>query len=159
MDKIINLRIHHFYDILRNFGQDKKIKPHPYLHSFHKVAELIRHNSNLKIKITISCDSICENCIHYKNGICDDLITHRKDFSSKEALNNYIDKRIMKKCLLKKGDILTPRQLCEKAELYLDNIEFIYSGNDLEHTKKRKKDVINGLKYYNEIIYKNQTPK
>lgn len=148
-DKQINLRIHHFFDIIRVFGKGKSgLFPHPYGHSFHKIAEIIMSNPSLKIKNVIECDSVCDGCVHYKNGHCDDSISYRKDFASKEKFNDRIDKRIIEKCLIKEGEILTPVQLCEKAKLYLDNIEFIYSGNDLWHTEQRKRDVSKGLKFY-----------
>ena len=49
--KQIDLRIHHFFDIIRAFEKESIITPHPHQHSFHKIANLIRANSNLKIKI------------------------------------------------------------------------------------------------------------
>ncbi|MBU3924989.1 DUF1284 domain-containing protein [Patescibacteria group bacterium] len=159
-NKRVNLRPHHFFDIIRAFGKeslalaegkDGGIKPHPYQHSFHKIAEIIRISPDLKIKIVVKCDSVCEGCIHCKSGRCDDRINYRKDFASKEKLNDYADKRIMEKCLIKEGEALTPAQLCQKAGLYLDNIDFIYSGNDSWHTKRRKEDVIEGLNYYSKL--------
>lgn len=147
----INLRIHHFFDIIRVFGKKRVIESHPYQHSFHKIAECIRANPNLKIKIVTRCDNVCEGCIYYKNGHCEDRIKHRKDFILKEEFNNHIDKRIMKKCSIKEREIFTPIQLCQKAKLYLNNIDFIYSGNDLWHTQRRKEDVIKGLKYYSSL--------
>ena len=145
-NKQINLRVHHFFDIIRDFGKGEDISPHPYQHSFHKIANLIRNNSDLRIKIVIKCDSVCDGCIYYKKGYCEDVLNHRKDFISKEEFNNQIDRRIIEKCLIKKGEILTPIQLCQKAKLYLDNINFIYAGNNRFHTEQRKKDVIKGLR-------------
>jgi len=152
-DKRVNLRIHHFFDVIRAFGifKEKNIKPHPYRHSFHKVAELIRINPDLKIKIVVECDCVCDGCVHCINGLCDDKINYRKDFSSKEELNNCVDKRIMEKCLIKEGETLTSVQLCQKANTYLDNIDFIYSGNDSWHIKRRKENVIEGLNYYSKF--------
>ncbi len=151
-NKRINLRIHHFFDIIRAFGKgENNLSPHPYGHSFHKIAMIIRNNPDLKIKNVIGCDSVCEGCVHYKKDYCDDSIDYRKDFVLKEKFNDQIDKRIIEKCSIKKGEILTTIQLCEKAKLYLDNIEFIYSGNDLWHTEQRKEDVSKGLKLYLEL--------
>ena len=148
-DKQISLRIHHFFDIIRAFGKgENNLSSHPYRHSFHKIAMIIKNNPELKIKNVIECDSVCEGCIHYKDSHCDDSIDYRKDFVSKEEFNNCLDRRIIEKCLIEEGRILTPLQLCEKAKLYLDNMEFIYSGNDFWHTEQRKKDVIKGLKLY-----------
>ena len=151
MDKSIKLRVHHFYDIIRDFGSGKKIEPHLYGHSLHKIAELIRSKPSLKIKIIVDCDSICDGCSYYKDDHCDDVVTHREDFILKEEFNNYIDKRIMGKCQIKEGDVFTPIQLCQKAKCYLDNVDYIYLGNDEWHTKERKKKVIKGLNYYSRL--------
>lgn len=147
----MNLRIHHFYDIIRDFGRGKIIEPHPYGHSYHKAAEKIRENSNLKIKIVVENDSICAGCSHLKEGHCDDKITHRQDCTSKEEFNNQIDKRIMKVCSIEESSIFTPIQLCEKAKKYLEGIEQVYDGNDSEHTLIRKQNVIKGIKYYSKL--------
>ena len=147
----MNLRIHHFYDIIRDFGIGKKIEAHSYGHSYHKIAEQIRADPNLKIKIVLENDSVCQGCKHSKDNHCTDKITHRQDLISKEDFNNRIDKRIMKICSIQEGDILTPIQLCQKAKRYIENIENIYQGNDPEHTQIRKQNVINGLKYYSKL--------
>jgi len=149
----IDLRVHHFFDVIRAFGKhsDANIEPHPHGHSFHSVVELIRTRPSLEIKLVIECDSVCCGCCHCKNGLCNDNVDHRKDFISKEEFNNFVDKRAMKKCLIKIGEVLTPSQLCQKAGMYLDNIDFIYAGNDDWHTAQRKKDVIKGLKYYSRL--------
>lgn len=159
MDKSIKLRVHHFYDIIRDFGSGKKIEPHPYGHSLHKIAQLIRSKPNLKIKIVVDCDSICNGCSHYKNGHCDDVVRHRRDFTLKEEFNNHIDRRIMAKCQVKEGDVLTPIQLCQKAKCYLDDIGFVYLGDDEWHIKKRKKNVIEGLKFYSQLHSFSLNPK
>jgi hypothetical protein len=139
MDNVIRLRVHHFYDIIRDFGSGKEFVPHPYGHSLHKIAQLIRLNPNLNMQMLVSCDSICEGCLHFKNDHCDDVITHRKDFTLKEEFNNHIDNRIMGKCKIKERDFITPIQLCQKAKYYLKNIHFIYLGDEDWHIKKRKK--------------------
>ncbi|MFC1726970.1 DUF1284 domain-containing protein [Patescibacteria group bacterium] len=151
MDKSVRLRVHHFYDVIRDFGVGKKIEPHPDGHSFHRIAQLIRSNPKLKIKIVVDYDSICDGCSHLKGGHCDDVVNHRKDFKLKEEFNNYVDRRIMDRCQIKEGEILTPFQLCQKAKCYLDNIGLVYLGNDEWHTKGRKKNVNKGLKYYSQL--------
>jgi hypothetical protein len=122
----------------------------PYKHSLPKVARLINANPNIRIKIVLGCDSICQGCIHNKKSHCDDLITNRKDFTSKEKLNNFIDRKIAKKCSIKIGSVYSAAQLCQKGHLYLDNIEFIYYGNKTADIKKRKENVIKGLSYYSQ---------
>ena len=146
----MKLRIHHFFDLIRDFGKKEELKPHPYGHSYHKVAKVIWDNPNSKIKIIVGCDDICDGCIHLKDNSCDDVIDYRKDFKYKEKFNDHLDRRIMKICLINKDDVYSPIQLCKKTKLYLENIIWIYEGNDLKHTLSRKKNVIRGLKEYSE---------
>jgi hypothetical protein len=144
----MKLRIHHFYDIIRDFGIDKPILPHPYGHAYHTIAEEIHQNSNIPIQLVISCDSICKGCNQLKNNSCVDIISHRNDYSWKEEFNNHIDNQIIKLCALNLNTIYTPITLCEFASIYIAKMEQIYFGNDINHTQNRKRNFIAGLKYY-----------
>ena len=146
----MNIRIHHFFDIIRDFGSGKNITPHPSLHVYHKVAEQIRDNPNIELNLVIQSDEVCTGCIHLDKSICDDTISHRKDFTEKEDFNNYLDKRIVDVCVFRLATKYSPKLLCNIAHKYINNIELIYEGNDKEHTLLRKKNVIRGLKYYSE---------
>jgi hypothetical protein len=144
----MKLRIHHFFDILRDFGSGKTLSPHPYQHAYHLVAREIWNNPQLPIELVIASDAVCLGCIHLVDSTCDDVITHRADFSSKEEFNNHLDRRIMKTCGMHFSEHYTPEDLCKRAEKYLENIFFIYEGNDEEHTRERKRNVLIGVKLY-----------
>ncbi len=146
----MNIRIHHFFDIIRDFGSGKKIVPHQSLHAYHKVAEQIRENPNIELKIVVQSDKVCMGCVYLEKSICDDTISHRKDFTLKEEFNNYLDKRIIDVCGFEYSEKYSPKLLYKLAYKYIENIEFIYEGNDAPHTFLRKKNVIRGLKYYSE---------
>lgn len=146
----MELRIHHFFDIIRDFGSGKNIVPHEYGHAYHKVAEQIMGNVNLEFELVIGSDEICKGCSQLKDGDCIDLISHRQDFIGKEEFNNHLDSRIMENCGFENSKMYTPKQLCELAGNYINNIQFIYKGNDVEHTEIRKQNVISGLRYYSE---------
>ncbi|MDD2382354.1 MAG: hypothetical protein WCY58_03020 [Mariniphaga sp.] len=144
----MKIRIHHFFDMVRDFGSGKTFLPHPYQHAYHLVAKEIWSNPHVHLNLVVASDAVCFGCLHQKNSSCDDIITHRKDFTSKEAFNNYLDKRIMKVCGIQNSDAYTPEELCRFAGKYLENIFFIYEGNDEEHTRERKKNVMKGLSLY-----------
>lgn len=144
----MKLRIHHFFDIIRDFGSGKKIEAHPYGHAYHTVAELILNDADTKWQLVIASDETCDGCSHLINGVCDDVITHRNDFSGKEDFNNHLDKRIMGVCGFKESEKYSPKELCQRVHKYLINIEFIYAGNDLAHTNVRKQNVLKGLLFY-----------
>lgn len=146
----MKLRVHHFFDIIRDFGSGKEILPHPHGHGYHKIAEEIRVNPDMEFTLLVASDEICKGCSHLIDGICDDIITHRIDFKGKEDFNNHLDKQIMDVFGFEKTEKYSPKLLCKIAHKYLDKLEFIYSGNDAGHTQKRKENVILGLKYYAE---------
>ncbi len=147
----MKLRIHHFYDMIRDYGINQPITAHPYGHSYHKIAKLILINPNDTIELVLSCDAICKGCSRLEDDHCLDAIDHRADFISKESFNNHIDERIMKACGLKIGDKVTPEVLIEKTNSYLDKIEWVYKGNDKEHTANRKKYLIKGIEKYRSL--------
>jgi hypothetical protein len=144
----MKLRIHHFFDIIRDFGSEKEIVSHPYLHSYQQVANEILANSTLKLEIIVASDAVCLGCIHLVNSKCDDIIMHRTDFRKKEDFNNYLDDRIIEVCEIDTSASWTPEGLCMFAKRYIDHIFYIYEGNDRKHTLLRKKNVLKGLRSY-----------
>jgi hypothetical protein len=143
----MKLRIHHFFDIIRDFGKKDDFKPHHYSHSYHLVANKIMVNPHLEIEIIRKCDDVCEGCIHNKDLHCNDSI-HRSDFPGKEKFNDYIDSRIMLKCNIADDYILTPLEILHKAQNYIDHIEWIYEGNDPQATLERKINLQKGISAY-----------
>lgn len=146
----MQIRIHHFFDIIRDFGRGRVIDPHKYQHSYHTIAQKINEQPDMDLTLVIRSDAVCVGCIHLKNSNCDDTISHRKDFLGKEDFNNYLDKRIMETCGIEISALYSPKELCENAHEYLGKIEFIYEGNDPEHTDTRKENVFRGFQYYSQ---------
>ena len=146
----MKIRIHHFFDIIRDFGTGKEFTQHPYLHSYHIVAGEIDRNPNLDLEIVFEPDAVCTGCAYLKNTGCADSISHRKDFSQKDAFNNYLDYRIVEICKIQTSVKFSPKTLCQIAHKYINHIEFIYEGNDQNHTQMRKENLIKGLIYYSE---------
>jgi hypothetical protein len=147
----MKLRIHHFFDIMRDLGNKKEFTRHPYMHSYHLVARKIIDNPDLNLEMVICPDAVCENCIHLTGKGCDDIITHRSDFRGKEEFNNWLDRRIMDKCMVRESDLYTPAGLILLSDRYLDNIFYIYEGNDQEHTSMRKNNVMAGICEYKKM--------
>jgi hypothetical protein len=144
----MRIRIHHFFDIIRDIGSGKNFAPHPYQHSYHLVAQQIMQNPNLKIIIVSAADSVCQGCIHLKDNNCDDILTHRPDFTSKQDFNDYLDQRISLICKIQPLKWYTPKELCIKGKSYLEKIESIYVGNDADNTQIRKENVLKGVQIY-----------
>ena len=143
---MLNIRIHHFFDILRDYGSGKELAPHPYGHSYHITGKQIYNNEISEMKLIIENDVICSSCSKLSVGHCVDTIDHRRDFTSKEEFNNYLDARIMKTMNLQNNQIVSLKELLSLSYLYLDAIETIYKGNDPEHTLVRKGNVEKGIR-------------
>ena len=139
------LRIHHFFDMIRDYGAGKTLREHPYGHSFHLIAGEIYENKIKRLKLIIRNDDVCENCRMLESGSCTDSIDHRSDFTSKEAFNNFLDGRIMKVMAYESGQIVEVKEIIRNAGKYLDQIFDIYAGNDVAHTTLRKEHVSSGI--------------
>lgn len=145
----MNLRIHHFFDIIRDLRQGEKIEANRnYKHSYHTVANILMNSPFTKMKIVVGIDSVCNGCIHNNYGNCDDTLTHKPGFTMKNDYNDYLDKRILEKLNWSEGDIVTPEKICESADVYIDNIYQIYDKDPVEKIESRKKEFIEGLKFY-----------
>lgn len=79
------------------------------------------------------------------------MISHRHDFTLKEEFNNYLDSRIFGVLKINEGDVVSFIEIVNKADEYLQNIAYIYSGNDIVNTNERKKYVAKGLLKLNAI--------
>lgn len=145
----MKMRIHHFFDIIRDLRTGEKMAAdNNYKHSYHSVANLLRDNPDIKMKITVGLDSVCDGCIHNKDGVCDDPLKAKKGFTLKHEYNSYLDKRILETLQWSEGDIVTPRKICRSAYKYIDSIYQIYEVNPKEDIDTRKKKVIEGLIFY-----------
>ncbi len=143
--EMVELRIHHFFDIIRDYGIGKDLVEHPYGHSYHNVGNLIYENRVSKIRLVVKSDDICRNCKMLKFGKCVDTIQHRVDFNGKEEFNNHIDTRIMRCMGFKVGQIISIDEILIQSTKYLDSISDIYSGNDESNTMQRKNNVLGGI--------------
>lgn len=56
------LRIHHFFDIIRDYGAGTDLDEHTYGHSYHLVGKGLYENVFTRVKLVIRSDDICVNC-------------------------------------------------------------------------------------------------
>jgi len=141
----VQLRIHHVFDIIRDIGAGREFTPHPYGHSYHLLADRLRREGDLQIRLIIENDEICRGCTHLSGGQCTDTISHRTDFSMKQDFNDYLDRRILSCLGIDAGLVLPFRELLSLGGRYLDQIEEIYRGNDRDNTLRRAENVRRGL--------------
>jgi hypothetical protein len=146
---IMKMRIHHFFDIIRDLRTGEKIMADTnYKHSYHSVANILRDSPNIRMKIIIGIDSVCDGCIHNVDGKCDDPLTSKSGFTMKHDYNNWLDKRILEKYNWSEGQIVTPEKICKSADKYIGNIYDIYELDSKEYIDIRKKEFIEGLKFF-----------
>jgi len=145
VDWMRELRIHHFFDIIRDYGSYKILKEHAYEHSYHIIGKEIYENRIREIRLVVKSDDICERCSYLSSGNCTDTIDHRSDFRYKADFNDYLDTKIMKCMGYENRQIIEVKKLIMNAEKYLDKIFELYEGNDIDNTKMRKKYVSIGI--------------
>jgi hypothetical protein len=149
IDAMMTIRIHHFFDIIRDLKAGGKIMPDlNYKHSYHRVANILRDSADIKIKITVGIDSVCDGCIHNIDGKCGDPLTRKTGFTMKHDYNNWLDKRILEKLKWSEGKLVTPAKICRSADKYIDSIYDIYELDSKEYIDIRKKEFLDGLKFY-----------
>ena len=142
----MTLRIHHFFDIIRDLRTgEKMVADTNYKHSNHSVGNTLRDSPETKMIIIVGLDSVCDGCIHNKEGVCDDPLTIKKGFTMKHDYNNYLDKRILETLHWSEGDVVSPRKICKSAYKYIDAI---YQIDPKEEIDARKKEFIDGLVFY-----------
>lgn len=141
-----DLRIHHFFDIIRDYGSGKLLEEHSYEHSYHLVGNEIFENRLTKIRLVIKNDDICEGCKYLSLGECTDTIHHRSDFKYKQEFNNYLDIKIMNCMGYKENQIVEIKEIIDNSQKYLDSIFEIYNGNDIHNTERRKQNVSSGIR-------------
>ncbi|MBM4047432.1 MAG: DUF1284 domain-containing protein [Planctomycetes bacterium] len=111
MTASIDMRPHHFIDILRQLGEGRPFKPHPtYNHAVHSVAEMLIKKPDTVLKFVNRCDAICAPCIHNKNGVCDDWLSDRN--MTKHDFNTALDARLIPRLGLSEGQEMTAADFC-----------------------------------------------
>ncbi len=73
--------------------------------------------------------------------------------AKKEAFNNYLDNRIMRILHLQEHEVVNLEGIVKRSDSYLDKIEYIYAGNDENHTMMRKSHVTKGIEKLKEELY------
>jgi len=110
MDEIVEMRPHHFVDILRGIGAGREFKPHPYGHAVHSVAKTLMARPHAFLKLVNRCDAICAPCIHNKAGVCGDYLQDRN--MTKHDFNTALDTRLFDRPELSENMELTAADFC-----------------------------------------------
>jgi hypothetical protein len=135
------LRPHHILDIITRYGQNIQFKPHPYGHALHTIAKKMIDDSNLKIKLIIGADDICQPCKHLlSSGYCSDVLHQLNPPLSKQDYNDDLDRRLLSYLNLVPETVLTLREYLDVISLNIPGIETVCA-----HPKENRKNRLNGL--------------
>lgn len=141
----MQLRPHHILDIISGHGEDTKYQPQPYGHSLHIVAPKLLSNLDLKIKLVLNADDICEGCKHLmSDGKCKDVLAQLKPSPSKQAYNDVLDCRLFDYLSIENNSVITTRKFLEIVNEKVLGIEKICT-HPKENQEERLKGLIDGL--------------
>jgi len=149
--RCINLKPHHFIDILGDVGRGRT-NWHPvpgYRHALHSIARSLMENRDVRIRMEVGIDDICEPCVHHVGETCNDARGHPfpGQPSGKMEWNLMLDRGWCSLLGLKQGQELTARDFCGLVAraVSLAALKQIYPGQPVELTQKRYEDLLAGL--------------
>ncbi len=152
MIDVILIKPHHLVDIIRALGGERiALKPHPYGHNLHGVAEKLFADRDAVLQMELGVDEICQPCIHNVNGACSDVIdtTFRPQAPrSKQEWNLIIDRRWCQALGVADGDRITARHFCERLRQQIDRMTDIYREVPRERVAARAEQLSRGLDRY-----------
>ncbi|KPL09075.1 MAG: hypothetical protein AMS26_23340 [Bacteroides sp. SM23_62] len=137
----MQLRPHHILDIISDHGKGTAYQPHPYGHSLHIVAPKLISDLDLKIKLVLHADDICEGCEHLlPDGKCKDVLAQLTPSPSKQAYNDVLDSRLFDELSIVPGTVTTTHQFLEAVNEKVPGIEKICT-----HPKEGQEERLQGL--------------
>jgi len=147
MQMVVQIKPHHFLDIIRDYGAGNTFAPHPYGHAVHTVAERVLSDRNIILQLVLGCDDICRPCMNNKEGRCIDSVDH-PPFTSKEKWNRTIDARIFEKLELKEGTEIAASEFCRVTRQKIGNLYDIWREVPREDTDLRRQELMKGISMY-----------
>ena len=132
---IMELRPHHILDIVKSYGAGSAFRPHPYGHAVHTVAKQILSDLEIKVRLIVGSDEICQPCIHLQpDGLCDDVLHQLNPPISKQTYNDDLDRRLLAYFGLREGDRMTFGEYLEVIREHFEGLPDIctHPGDSVE---------------------------
>lgn len=137
----MQLRPHHILDIISDHGKGIEYEPHPYGHAQHIVAPKLLSNLDLKIKLILGADDICEGCEHLlPDGKCKDVLAQLNPSPLKQAYNDVLDCQLFDSFSIEVNSIMTTRKYLTIVNEQVPGIEKICT-----HPKENQDERLEGL--------------
>jgi len=151
METSVLMKPHHFVDIIIHLGaKTLSLQPHPYGHSWHKVAALLLTNLETNLILTPGADDICHGCSHLIRGICNDIIDtswRPRAPVSKYLWNLTLDGRWLDLLNLNSGRCLPAFSFCELLEKYWKRFPSVYEELPVSVVAARQQNLRKGLDF------------
>jgi hypothetical protein len=147
MQTAVQIKPHHFLDIIRDFGAGMTFAPHVYGHAVHTVAEKVLSDRNIALQLVLGCDDICRPCINNEEGRCIDSVDH-PPFTSKEEWNRTIDTRISEKLGLEEGTEIAASEFCRITREKIGDLYDIWREVPRGYTDLRRQNLMKGISMY-----------
>ena len=141
----MKLRPHHILDIIKGHGNGKEYRPAASGNSQHIVAPKLLSNLDLKIKLVLDADDICEGCkFLLPDGKCSNVLGQIKPSPSMQAYNDVLDSRLFDFLSMEVDSVITSREFLEMVNEKVPGIEKICT-HPKEDQEKRLTGLIDGL--------------
>ena len=138
---IMELRPHHILDIVKSYGAGSAFRPHPYGHAVHTVAKQILSDLEIKVRLIVGSDEICQPCIHLQpDGLCDDVLHQLNPPISKQTYNDDLDRRLLAYLGLTACTVMTVREYLTIINDHVPGIEQLCT-----HPKEDRQARVDGL--------------
>jgi len=143
MGDVIDMRPHHFIDILRGLGAGETFEPSSYGHAVHTVAQALVERPETVLRLVNRVDAICAPCIHNANGTCDDYLQDRD--MSKHDFNTALDARLFGVLELSEGTEVPGREFCRILRASLGDPSKIWTHVSPEEAESRRQMMLKGI--------------
>ena len=144
-DSVMKLRPHHILDIINGHAHDIEYQPSASGNSQYIVAPKLLSNLDLKIKLVLEADDICEGCKRLTpDGKCTAVLSQLTPSPSMQAYNDVLDCRLFDYLSIEVDSVMTFREFLEMVNEKVPGIEKICT-HPKEDQERRLNGLINGL--------------
>lgn len=137
-DSDMKLRPHHILDVINGHGHGIEYQPSVSGNSQYIVAPKLLSNLDLKIKLVLEADDICEGCkLLLPDGKCTNVLSQLTPSPSMQAYNDVLDCRLFDYLSIEVDSVMTQGNHIRAAGLLIC-LTLIQFGNLYAVTRSRK---------------------
>ncbi|OGS27052.1 MAG: hypothetical protein A2297_10300 [Elusimicrobia bacterium RIFOXYB2_FULL_48_7] len=146
---VIQMKPHHFLDVLRNFGIGKtKYEPSQNGNALYSIVPGLLSNRDTIFKFTSGIDDVCRPCKYHRQGKCANTVSAHGVYKSMNTYNRHLDEKIYEWLGLSEGQEMTASDYCRLVRNKINDIDGIWIEVPEEENKKRKEALLAGIAFY-----------